>query len=205
MFKQIFSAISVLIGKIHWKQRKPLSAVEKQQIMDLLKTDYYIICTRRSNHLSTYAISLGHFLMTGKFGRYGHVLLNFEDTVSSVDDFRLIEAVGVGTKFSTFEEVFGDIDGVCLMKPIAMTIDEWTGLLDTAKNQVGKPYDTLFDLKTDSALSCVELVRNILKTSPNYETDFAAFEQMVKRSMNLTPQMFRDCSDFEPVLEINHK
>jgi hypothetical protein len=202
MFKKIFSAFSVLVGKIHWKQRRAITETQKEQIMEMLKENYYVICTRRSNHLSTYAIAIGHFFLTGKFGRYGHVLLNLEDDVSSEDDFRLVEAVGVGTKFSTFDEVFGDVDGVCLLKPKAMTIDEWTGLLDVAKSQEGKPYDTLFDMKNDQALSCVELVRLILKASPHYNVDFANFEAMVNKRLNLTPQMFRDCSDFEPVLEI---
>jgi hypothetical protein len=205
MFNKLFSAIANWIGTVQWQQRHGLTDVEKQQVMEMLKKDYYVIMTRNSNHLATYAISIANFFICGKFGYYGHVLLNLEDQVQGVQDFRLAEAIGVGTKFSTFDQVFGDIDGVCLMKPRSMTIDEWTGLLDKAKSEMGKPYDTLFDIKNDQALSCVELTRDVLMAEPNYKTDFANFEALVASSKNLTPQMFRDCIDFEPVLEIKHK
>jgi hypothetical protein len=125
--------------------------------------------------------------------------MNLEDEVKVQGDFRLVEAVGTGTRWATFEDVFGNPDAVCLLKPRSMTADEWTGLLDAAKSNIGKPYDTLFDLKNDKALSCVELVRNILKAEPNYNQDFSAFEQMLQDFSNLTPDMYDRCLDFERV------
>jgi len=201
----IIDPIVTLIGKINWKQRHPLTDEQKNQIMDLLKKDYYIITTRHGNHLSTYMISLGNFLLTGKFSFWGHVLMNFENEVNSVDDFILVEAIGKGSQYGTFEEVFGDADSVCLMKPKHMTIDEWTKVLDKARTEIGKPYDTLFDLANDQKLSCVELVRDALMAEPNYSTDFANFENMIAKAKNLTPQMYYDCPDLEKVLEFrNH-
>lgn len=127
--------------------------------------------------------------------------MNVEGDVVSDTDFRLVEAVGVGVKYSGFAQVF-DVQGVCLMKPKSMSLDAWTAVMDKAKTQLGKPYDTIFDLKEDTHLSCVELVRNALMAEPNYERDFAHFEKMITSSKNLTPQMFRDCPDFEVVYEI---
>jgi hypothetical protein len=204
-FGWLVNWLSTAIGKVNWKQKRPLSADDKAMIMEMLKHDYYIIATRHGNHLSTYAISLAGFLGTGRWSTYGHVLMNMEDEVQSPEDFRLVEAIGTGSRYSTFEEVFGDADGVCLMKPKSMSADHWTNVLDKAKTEVGKPYDTLFDLATDTAVSCVELVRDALMGEPHYAEDFPNFEKMINKIKNLTPQMFRDCPDFNVVYEIRKK
>lgn len=201
-FGWLVNCCSTIIGKINWKQKHPLSQEDKDKISAMLEKDYYIITTRHSNHLSLYAISLAGWLGTGKWSAYGHVCMNLEDQVETNDDFRIVEAVGEGSKYSTFGEVFGDADGVCLLKPRTMTIDHWTEVLDKAKTEVGKPYDTLFDLANDKAVSCVELVRDALQGEPHYKEDFPEFEKMISKINNLTPQMFRDCPDFEVVYEI---
>lgn len=202
MFKKITTFVVELIGKVHWKQTHPILNSDRYVIQEMLKKDYYIITTRRSNHLSTFFIGLGHFLLTGRWGFYSHVLMNLEDEVKSEDDFRLIEATGVGTHFSSFWDVFGTVDAVALLKPKCMTVDEWTAVMERSMTDLGKPYDSLFDLKNDQALSCVELIRNALKALPDYDTKFAAFEAMIKKRKNLTPSMFVECSDFEIVYKV---
>lgn len=199
---KLVSPVISFIGKIKWKQRHAISQTDKMVIKRMIIHDYFIILTRRSNHLSTYFISLANFLLTGKFGYWSHSLMNLEDEVTTDDDFRFIEAIGTGTKFSTFDEVFGTVDGVCLLKPKTLTLDEWTAVLDRAKTNLGKPYDTLFDLRNDKELSCVELVRVALQALPDYETRFANFEALIKKRKNLSPQMFFDCDDFEVVYMI---
>jgi uncharacterized protein YycO len=189
------------VGKIHWQPKNTLTEDEKERVRQLLSQNYYIVLTRRDNHLSTYFIQLTDLFLRGKLGFYCHALMNFEDEVKTDEDFRLIEAIGSGVKLSTFDEVF-DCHSVCILKPRSMTAEEWTAVLDKAKTELGKPYDTLFDLKSDKALSCVELVRTSLMAEPGYETDFANFEAMINKYKNLTPQMFRDCPDFEVVYEV---
>lgn len=208
-FSWFVTPFTKVLGKIEWKQKKPLTDADRAVVMEMLKKNYYIIATRRGNHLSTFAISLANFVVSGKFSYWSHVLMNTEDEVQSPDDFRLIEATNAGSTFSSFEQVFGGVgskpqapDAVALLKPKSMEIEEWTAVLDKAKTQTGKPYDTLFDLADDLAVSCVELIRNILKANPNYDTDFAEFEKMINKAKNLTPQMFCDCPDFEVVFEI---
>ncbi len=209
-FGPVFDKFVTLIGKINWKQKHPITSADKDKLRELLEKDYYIIVTRHGNHLSTYAIALGNFLIRGKFSFYSHVLMNLEDEVKDDNDFRFVEAIGAGSRYSNFEEIFGngtwdDPDAVALLKPKSMSIDEWTAVLDKAKTQVGKPYDTLFDLANDQQVSCVELVRNALMGSPNYFTEFANFEAMINKAKNLTPQMFRDCPDFEVAYEIKKR
>ena len=125
-----------------------------------------------------------------------------EDEVKSDKDFRLIEAVGKGVVFTLFDNVF-DVHGACILKPRNLTIEKWTAILDKAKIQLGKPYDTLFDIANDNNLSCVELCRAALMGEPDYATDFANFEALIKkRHNNLSPDMFYGLDDFEVVYEV---
>lgn len=197
----MFQGIILPIGKIHWKTKKELSPEDKQKIMDLLKDNYFIILSRRTNHLSTYFVSLAEFITRKKFAYWSHALMNLEDEVTSEIDFRLMEATGTGVHYSTFAEVF-DVQATVLLKPKSMDITEWTQTLDDAKAQLGKEYDTLLDIYDSSKLSCIEMVRKILMGNPNYSSDFANFEKMIAEIDNVTPQMLYDCSDFEIVLEI---
>ncbi len=208
MFKKLFDIVAnwvvIIIGKIHWGYRDGLTAAELDDVRKLLTKNYYIIVTHRNNHLSTYFISLANFILTGKFGYWAHALLNLEDEVESDADFRLIEATGTGVHYSPFDLVFM-VHGVALLKPKNMSADYWTEVMDRANTELGKPYDTLFNLKNDNALSCVELIRTALMAEPDYETNFANFEEMIAKRKNLTPQMFYDCPDFEVVYEVRHQ
>ena len=65
----------------------------------------------------------------------------------------------------------------------------------------GLPYDDLFCLVDRSEVSCVEMCRIALQAEPNYAENFAELEKAIAKYKNLTPQMYRDCSDFEVVYE----
>lgn len=197
----LFNKIVFLIGKIEWKTTKYVSQEDLLTIKSMLKDDYFVIVTRRGNHLSTYFIGLIEVFLRFKFGYWSHSLMNLEDTVTEDKDFRLMQATGIGTAYAGFDEVF-DVQGVALLKPKSMTLDEWTTVLDTAKAQLGKPYDTLFNIADDSKLSCIELTRKILMASPNYDEDFKHFETMIKKYKNVSPQMLYDCEDFEVFFEV---
>jgi uncharacterized protein YycO len=170
-----------------------------------LKDNYYVIATRHNGHFSTYVIAFAHWLLTGRWGYYAHVLMNLEDEVSSDGDYRFIEAVGDGVRIAGFKNAIDDQTGsIALLKPKNMTLEDWTLALDKAKTEVGKPYDTVFDLANDQALSCVEVVRVALQADPDYAVNFAEFEKMIASAKNLDPQMFYECSDFEVVWETRH-
>lgn len=212
----IIDPVLQLIGKVHWPSRSYLSQQVLDEIRPLLADSYFVILTYRKNHLSTFFIGLASFALTGRWARWSHALINLEDSVENLADFRivpldrkvgqgttervLVEAIGAGSMVSPFEKVF-DVHAVALLKPKHMTIDEWRSVMDKAKQQVGKKYDTLFDLADDSELSCVELVRTILMDLPDYHQKFAAFEALIKKRGNLTPSMYYECGDFEVVYE----
>lgn len=201
IFKNAWVKFTSFLGQYQWKSTDILSEEETTHIQGLLKTDYYIMLSRRNNHLSTYLISLAHFILTGKFSYWAHAFMNTENNVHNDSDFRIVEALQAGVGYTPFDKVF-DVNGVVLLKPKHMSIDKWTAVLDKARNAIGIPYDNLFDLKNDKALSCVELIRYALMAEPDYLENFSDFERLIKSRGNLTPQMFYDCNDFEVVYEI---
>ena len=205
IFAKIVNATSIAIGKINWKTKRVLTEEERTELKSRLKKDYYIALTRHNGHLAAYAISLAHFFLDGDIGYYGHALMNLEDEVTGDGDYRFIEATGKGVHYSGFDEAFDDqTSSVALLKPKALTLREWTDVMDYAKTQLGKPYDTLFDIANANKLSCVELVRVALQIMPTYEQDFADFEARIKKGKNFDPETFRECTDFEVVWEVRH-
>jgi len=174
------------------------------KIESYLAKSHYIILTRNSSHLSTYFVALGHLLARGKWGFWGHALMNVEeDDDPNIDTgYRLVEATGKGVHYSSFYEVF-TCDAVVLLKPKGVTDKEWFNVMQAAKKELGKPYDNLMDLLSDDNVNCVELIRIGLKALPNYEQRFANLEKIIaEEGLNLTPDMLYNCSDFEIVLEI---
>lgn len=214
LIQNVGNAVVTAIGKVTWgglaekiHGRYYLITDEEQaEIREKLKRDYYIILTRRKTHLSTYAINVSHLWLSRfkRFGHYSHALMNTEDHVQTDDDFRLMEATNAsGVAYVPFERVF-DCDSVALLKPKSMTVEEWTAALEKLLTFEGRKYDTLYNLQDETKMSCVEMVRAALKGEPNYETDFANFEAMIKRAKNLDPHMFYTCPDFEVVWEKRH-
>ena len=190
LWQHLKDRISRWTSTVRWEVKETVTPAELDVLRLKLKKDYYIILTRHNGFLSTYAISIAHFLLTlGKRGYYAHVLMNLEDEANKDADFRFIEATGKGTHFSDFKDVFDpQITSVALLKPKSMTLEKWTRAMDKAK----------------TALSCVELVRFALRAEPTYDEDFKNFEAMIAKYKNLTPQMFFDCPDFEIVWETRH-
>lgn len=191
-----------LVAKIRWKQKDSLTQNDDAKLKEMFAKDYYIVASRRGNYLTTFFITLGHLLMTGRKGNYSHVLMNLEDEVKYDGDFRFIEATGKGTHYSTYEEVFTGVDAVALIKPKNMPIEEWTRALDDMKIYLGRPYDNLFDLKNNLEINCVELIKLALEKTPDYHIRFAEFEKMARKKKKLTPDMFVQCSDFEVIYKI---
>jgi len=202
LWNKVVAEGSYLIGKVNWKTKRVLTETDMLKIQELLKDNYYIILTRHNGRLTAYAISLAHFLITGRRGHYGHALLNIEDEVKTNDDFQFIESISQGVKYSSFDEVFDkQVGSVVLLKPRSMTIEKWTAIIDKARSELGKPYDLALDITTEDAINCVELVRDALKGEASYATDYSDLERMIKKYKTLDPQMIKECTDFEVVAE----
>jgi hypothetical protein len=199
-----------VINYIEWSKLKGLFRKGKywdltpedwNAIRKLCAENYYVILIRRKTHLTTYLISLASWLKTGKLGYWSHALMNLEDGVKTDLDFRLVEATAEGVHYSTFEQVF-DCDAVCLLRPRGFSDKDWTETMDRLKSDLGKPYDMLFDLKSDQELSCVELVLNALEGAEDFNKDLDDLKAMIEKERNLVPDMYYDCKDLEIVFEI---
>lgn len=211
-YVKLLQKITKFFSKIHWNGLRALFNGGKYYSLQegdhaclraLLSRSYYIILTQRKSHLTTPLIGILSLIKTGKWPSYTHVLMNADsvDKTDGWESFKLMEATNSGVHWSTFMQVF-DCDSVCLLRPRSMTRDEWNTALDALLLEEGKKYDDLFDLADDTRSSCVEMVRNALKGNPNYAEDFAEFEKIIAKTGNLTPQMFRDCRDFEVAYEV---
>lgn len=203
LLQKVETVIIKFIGSVKWPIKNAVTKDEQDIIRQKLTSDYYIILTRNNNHLSTYFINFGDFLIGNGWSYWGHALLNMEDEVKSDTDFELIESTAEGVHIETFANVF-DVNSVVLMKPKCMSIDDWNLVFAKAISEIGKPYDNLFNMDSTSAFSCVELVRAALQADPDYATNFANFEALVQHYKRITPQMFYQCSDFEVVYEVRH-
>lgn len=189
---------AVLNGGMYYR----LKERDHDTIRQMLKDNYFIILTRRKSHLTTYLIALASAIVERKFSHYTHALMNVEGDLNGHVGFKLIEATGKGVHFSTFMEVF-DCDSVVLLTPKGLTAEQWTKVLDTVKAQFGKPYDDLFDIMSDSNVSCVEMVYWGLKSLPDYEQRFPKLIAAIENSgNNLTPQMLYDTGELEVAFEV---
>lgn len=191
-------------GVMYFFKGKNYSLTKEDQtvVYELLKKDNYIILIWRKSHLTSYLISLGHFLLTGSFAKYSHACINVEGNVDDITKVDIVEAIGNGVVRSEFFDVF-NCDGVCLMKPKLFRQNDWLAAIAELNKHLDQKtqYDTFFNVKDDSKVSCIELVVDSLKESQEFNK-FNHLNWMLKHYKNLTPQMLRDCNDFEVVLEI---
>ena len=195
--------VATFIGICNWTLTNPLTTDELAALNAYLVPNYYIMLTRNNNHLSSYMIGISDLYLEHKMGYWGHALMNVENEVVNDTDFRFVEAIGSGVQYATFAEVTA-VNSVALLKPKNMPVADWTAVLDKAYTDIGKPYDTTFNMNQTQEFSCVELVRNALMADPDYMTNFANFEATIQKYGRITPQMFYDCPDFEVVYEVRN-
>lgn len=208
---KLWDGLLDIFADIHWPRTQAvinggmyykLKESDHDKIREILAKDYLIILTRRKCHLTTYLIALVSAFVDRKFSHYTHALMNVEGDLEGHLGYKLIEATGVGVHYSTFMEVF-DCDSVALLKPSGIPLEVWTDVLDEVKTNLGKGYDTLFDLTSDNQVSCVEMVYWGLKALPDFDVRFPKLIALIQeRGNNLTPQMLYDTGELEIVLEI---
>lgn len=197
----VYHWLATIPPKIRWSKKHMITAEQKVEIAQKLASGYYIILTGNKTHLSGVLVSFLSWIKTGKWAKYSHALMNCDNITdpNSRDGFKFIEATASGVNYATFDEVF-ECDNVCLLSPFYIDNKEWTKVIDALTQEIGTPYDDLFDLTDASRKSCVEVVLDALKAA-NYEKEFAKLDAMIKQEGNLVPQMFRDCPDFQVAIE----
>lgn len=183
-------------------RRFNLTTNDWDYIARLLADDYYVILTRRNAHLTTYLILIADWIKRPRlsWGHYSHATGNVT-LAPRMGQLKFIEAVGGGVRESKFQDIF-DCDSVCLLRPKGYSREDFKKYVAEAYENLGKPYDNALDVEDQSHMSCVEQVRDSLRQLPDYDDKMGAFEDMIWKERNLTPQMYYDCEAFEKVYEI---
>lgn len=192
-----------------------LTALDRENARDLMTYRIHLWVSRRDTHLTTYLISFSDYVLSlyawfkagrktvrPRWGFWSHAFLNY-------DNNELVEAVGKGVSRRYFDEVF-DCDAAAALLPKNITPKEWEDLqpfiAEEMLKQLGKKYDTAFDIKDESTVSCIELVRLVLKNRVvDYGLKFKSFEAMIETYKNVTPQMLYESGDFVCVWEVRRK
>lgn len=197
----VYHLLASIPPKIHWRSKTTISDTVKNELATKLASGYYIILTGNKTHLSGIIVSLLSWIKTGKWAKYSHALMNCDNITDPTNrsGFKFVEATSKGVAYSTFDSVF-ECDTVCLLSPANVTNEEWTAIIDALVDDVGTPYDDLFDLADASRKSCVEVVLDALKEA-NYKEQFQHLDAMIAAEGNLVPQMYRDCVDFVVTFE----
>lgn len=207
---RVLSKVMYLFSKIHWQRTAAVfnrglyfRAHESDHdfLRRVMKTDYFIVLTRRKSHLSTHLVSLASWLLGKGWSHYSHALMNVEGDIENNIDYRFVEATAKGVHWSTFGQVF-DCDSICLLKPVNYSVDAWTLALDAVRDSIGIKYDNLFDITNEERLSCVELIYMALQRLPDYQKLFPHLVELLKNNDQLTPQMLYECPDLERVFEV---
>ena len=210
-----------LISPCNWTRIKflltgreyDLTSRDRESLREMCELGVYIWVTRRETHLTTYLITISDYLLgllsyykgmtkvKPKLGYYSHAFLN-------ADKNTFVEAIAKGVIQSLFDDVF-NVDAVAALAPSGLTLVEWKmyskKFVEVAKGKIGSKYDTVFNLNDDAEVSCIELIRMSLRhcmTDSDYQLRFRKFEDLIIQRRNLTPDMIRNCPDFEVVLEM---
>lgn len=188
-----------------------LTADDREHARTIMSSGIFLWVSRRDTHLTTYLITFSDYLLSlfywvksgfkgtrPRFGFWAHAFMNF-------DDNEIVEAVAKGVQKNYFDEAF-DCDSVAALIPKNIPASEWNDLqpliAEELSKQLGKKYDTIFNIKEEEKVSCIELVRVVLKHKVhNYELKFPHFENTIKQYKNVTPQMLYESPDFVCVWE----
>ena len=188
-----------------------LTPFDREYARMLMNERLYLWVSRRDTHLTTYLICFTDWLLSflswaknkfkgprPRWGFWSHAFMNY-------DGNKIVEAVAKGVHKVFFDDAF-DCDSVAALVPKNMPIHEWESLRPKIEyelsQQIGKKYDTVFNISDESQVSCIELVRIVLKNEViDYELKFADFENRIKIYKNVTPQMLYESSDFRCVWE----
>jgi len=199
--------VNNIIGRIEFTSLKylftgryfDLTREDVNFLCNCLQSDRYFGLLRRKVHLTTYLISIGHFILTGKFGYWSHIWANVEDDEADQLSIDIIEAVGKGVIVSPFWDVL-NCDAICLLKPKYINDEQWEKVAKEIRGFVGKKYDSFFNINNPDELSCEELLYwGIMSVD---DKALPGLNRLIKKYGNFTPDMIYSCGDFMICAEI---
>ena len=167
-------AVSMAVSRFRLKDRPPhrglINADQLQELQALLQPGD-ILVERRNWFISNSvlpgfwphaALYLGSYEELVDLGvamdpQAAPHMLEFQGQNELGDDFAVIEAIGEGVIYTSFEQSVGEADAVAVLRP-NLSEEELRDALGRALSHRGKEYDFDFDFETTDRLVCTELI-----------------------------------------------
>ena len=149
-------------GLISPTQLEDLRAVLKPGDILIERRNWYISNTLLPGFWPHAALYLGSYEELSELGvaadpRAAPHMSDFQGRDELGHDFAVLEAIGEGVIFTSFEHSVGEADAVVVLRPM-LSDDELRDALGRALSHRGKEYDFDFDFETTDRLVCTELI-----------------------------------------------
>ena len=171
---EITPVVSMAVSRFRFKERPPhRGLISPRQLEDLRaelkpgdilieRRNWYISNTLLPGFWPHAALYLGSYEELSKLGvaadpRAAPHMSDFQGQDELGNDFAVLEAIGEGVVFTSFEHSVGEADAVAVLRPI-LSEDDLREALSRALSHRGKEYDFDFDFETTDRLVCTELI-----------------------------------------------
>ena len=171
---EITPVISMAISRFRFRERPPhrglISPTQLEDLRAVLKPgdilierrNWYISNTLLPGFWPHAALYLGSYEELSALGvaadpRAAPHMSDFQGRDELGHDFAVLEAIGEGVIFTSFEHSVGEADAVAVLRPM-LSDDELRDALGRALSHRGKEYDFDFDFETTDRLVCTELI-----------------------------------------------
>lgn len=166
--------VSMTISRVRFKERPPHQGLISPQQLEALRAELQpgdILIERRNWYISNSllpgfwphaALYLGSYeelvaLGVAADARAEPHMADFQGQDEMGDDFAVLEAIGEGVIFTSFEQSVGEADAVVVLRP-NLSEEDLREALARALSHRGKEYDFDFDFETTDRLVCTELI-----------------------------------------------
>ncbi|MCH8936313.1 MAG: hypothetical protein IIB90_11365 [Gemmatimonadetes bacterium] len=171
---EITPVTSMAISRFRFRERPPhrglISPTQLEDLRAVLKPgdilierrNWYISNTLLPGFWPHAALYLGSYEELSALGvaadpRAAPHMSDFQGRDELGHDFAVLEAIGEGVIFTSFEHSVGEADAVAVLRPM-LSDDELRDALGRALSHRGKEYDFDFDFETTDRLVCTELI-----------------------------------------------
>ncbi len=171
---EVTPVVSMAISRFRFKERPPHRGLISPQQVDDLRAELRpgdILIERRNWYISNSllpgfwphaALYLGSYEELAELGvatdpRAAPHMSDFQGQDELGNDFAVIEAIGEGVIFTSFEHSVGETDAVVVLRP-NLSEENLSEALSRALSHRGKEYDFDFDFETTDRLVCTELI-----------------------------------------------
>jgi len=172
--EEITPVVSMTISRVRFKERPPHQGLISPQQLEALRAELQpgdILIERRNWYISNSllpgfwphaALYLGSYeelvaLGVAADARAEPHMADFQGQDEMGDDFAVLEAIGEGVIFTSFEQSVGEADAVVVLRP-NLSEEDLREALARALSHRGKEYDFDFDFETTDRLVCTELI-----------------------------------------------